>query len=450
MQVRSDPPIADWPTPNARRPIWTGHQLKLFHPGILAKYLAVSAASAKVGVPAAQVAVDQDVYNPLALSIPVRDGDRLSVVKIALGPIMADVPVGMQPPARAGAVAKGLNDWPRNAVTTPDHHRLVAAFSEAEKESETLAQQMDGVLLRLLNECFSALPGAGAGVYTPSVMASRLLDREDEVLDALLHDAAACAKAYNDAVAQFPAAGVARLSVEPDRIEVPLWALTWKGPRRRVYVDVADTTPMLVTEDGEPVEDSITLAPRALLMTALLRRPQRCSLFIHGTGGGEYDRITERWWQAWRSEKIAPMAVVTADVHLDFDAPVNDGAALRRAVWKAHHLPHNLDLALGLQDSPPESPAREKRELLEHMDDDRDKKRRRAAFELIHQINADLAAAHPEAIVAAQHELESARHGVANAAIVRRRDWPFLLYPREKLETLRGRLTYPSVSTPVS
>ncbi|MEM7624568.1 MAG: hypothetical protein AAF333_02950 [Planctomycetota bacterium] len=445
MHLLIDPPLSDWPTPHARRPIWTGHQVSLFHPGIAAKYLAAAAVSARAGVPMMQVAVDQDVYDPLSLAVPVRDGDRLGVVKVSLGPVLAEVPVGMQPPVRSSAVAKALGDWPGGAVVVPDRQRVVAAFAEAEKEAETLGQQMDGVLLRLLNARL-------AGAYVPSVMASGLLAREDALLDTLLNDAAACARAYNQAVDASPSAGVARLSVEPDRIEVPVWALSWKGPRRRVYVDVADSQPIWITEDGEPItpaagnspaSNGVTLAPRALLMTALLRRPARCSLFVHGTGGGGYDRITERWWGTWRQENLAPMAVVTADVNLDFDAPVNDTAALRRAVWKAHHLPHNLDRELGLDDSP----AREKRELLKHMDDDRDKKRRRAAFELIHRINADLAAAYPQVLAAARHELSAARHGVENAKIARRRDWSFLLYPPTKLETLRGALAYPKVST---
>ena len=435
MRVLTEPPLSDWPTPHARRPIWTGHQLTLFHPGILAKYLAAAAVSARAGVPAAQVAVDQDVYDPLTLRIPVLNGQVLSTrtLKLASGDVVPTVPVGMQPPVRADAVAQILHrGWTTAAAVRLDRDRLTSAFSEAEKEAETLAQQMDGVLFRLLNEI---LPGS----YVPSVMASGLLEQEAELLDALLTDAAASARAYNDAVRTFPKAGVSRLTVEPDRIEVPLWALRWKSARRRVYVDIADTQPMFITEDGEPIAEDTTLAPRALLMTALLRRPARCSLFVHGTGGGVYDRITERWWQAWRGEKLAPMAVVTADLHLDFDAPVNDAATLRRAVWRAHHLPHNLDRELGLDSTP----AREKQELVKHMDDDRDKKRRRAAFALIHQINAELAAAHPEALAAARHDLEAARHGVANAAIARRRDWSFLLYRPEQLETLRAALAVP-------
>ncbi|MEO1237584.1 MAG: hypothetical protein AAFX76_12420, partial [Planctomycetota bacterium] len=321
-----------------------------------------------------------------------------------------------------------------------DRERLIGAFRHTDRESPFLAYQMDTVLRRL---------APGYANATPSRFASELLRDEAEVLDRLLHDAPRCARLYNDAVRAFPGAGVTRLSVEPDRVETPLWAMGWMRPRRRVYVDVADSTPMFVTEDGEPLGagGGVTLAPRALLMTALLRRPDRCGLFVHGTGGGAYDRITERWWGEWRGEALAPMATATADVRLDFDGlPVAGRADVERAVWRAHHLSHNLDRELGLNDER----TRAKRELLDHMHDDRDRRRRGASFRLIHEINRELAEAHPDAIAEADRAVERARVGVANAAVAGKRDWPFLLYPEptrvalaEQIEARRRRVVSP-------
>jgi hypothetical protein len=422
MRIHFDPPPTDWPTPTARRPIWTGHQTTLFHPGILAKYEAAAAAARRAGVPYRAVRLDQDVYDPLTLAVPCRDGDRLSTRTVSLAKLPGPVPGGCLPPVRVDEVVAGLKQWPGEATVRLDPAVILPVFAEAFDEAETLNQQMDGVLSRLL-----------PGVYEPSVPASGLLDAEDELLERLKLEAEACAAHYNAAVREHPAAGMARLTVQPDRIEVPLWSLRWRQPRQRVYVDIADSTPIFITEDGEPIPGDATLAPRALLMTALLRRPDRACLFIHGTGGGVYDRITEQWWRNWQGQKLAPMAVVTADLFLDFDAPVADHAALRRAVWWKHHLPHNLDRHLGLTGSP----AREKRDLLKHMDDDRDPARRRAAFTLIHRINAGLAQQHPGPLAEAQRQLRRAEAGVVNAAVARRRDWPFLFYPEKARQALR-------------
>ena len=476
MHLRIEPPIDQWPTPTARRPIWTGHQATLFHPGILAKYAVADQVSQAAdgtggavgagggrggGVPMAQVLVDQDVYDPLTLRVPCRDGGggargggrggargggRLRVATVSLGgngPASGGgevggaggVAVGMRPPVRAAVVARGLAAWPADAVVQPDVERWMTAFSQAEAESENLATQMDGVLHRLLpGGELSAHPGRPVyGVGTP---ASTLLQREAPLLDTLLHDAAACARHYNTAVASHPGAGMTPMSREPDRVEVPLWALRWNKPRQRVYVDTADTTPIFITPDGEPLGGDVTLAPRALLMTALLRRADRCALFIHGTGGWAYDRITEQWWHAWQGGKLSPMALVTADMYLDFgDVPSNGPAGLAHAVWHAHHLPHNVDRVLSLDAAHPT--VRAKRELLAAMDDDRDRKRRRAAFHLLHRLNAELVEAHPEAMAEAERAVERARIGLANAAIARRRDWSFLLHDADQLAGLR-------------
>ncbi|MEM1109121.1 MAG: hypothetical protein AAGH99_10595 [Planctomycetota bacterium] len=440
MNTRLEPPIDQWPTPTADRPVWTGHQLSLFHPGIVAKYLAAEAKSKWACVGYHNVVVDQDVYNPLSLTLPHRDPRRprgLFTKVFTLGPIAADVPIGMQPPVTPAVVETNLRNFPSDAGAAAQAVRQ--AFSGTE-QAPSLAAQMDTVVRRLLPSFAAA---------EPATFASAMLTDESELIDQLLRDAPRCAKLYNAAVREFRGAGMKPMSVEPDRVEVPLWALRWMKPRQRVFVDLADSTPIFITEDGEPLPpeappppegDGVTLAPRALLMTALLRRPDRCGLFIHGTGGWSYDRITEQWWQQWRGGTLAPMALVTADVTLDFgDVPVNTPADVERAVWRAHHLPHNLDRELGL-DHPS---IREKRELLQHMHDDRDKRRRRAAFDRIHRINRELADEHGQALAEAQQAVETARLGVANARLARKRDWPFLLYPPSQLETLRQQIAYP-------
>ncbi|MEM8737114.1 MAG: hypothetical protein AAGG38_01370 [Planctomycetota bacterium] len=422
MQTRVEPPLEAWPRPTARKPIWTGHQVSFFHPGIVAKYLAAQAVSARSEIPFHNIVVDQDVYDPLTLRWPQRHPDhpdRLTVERLTLGPVVPDVPVGMQPAVEAESMIARVGAMPAGLAI--DRERLVAALRHSDRDAASLAFQMDRVLRRLL-------PGYAAA--EPSAFASALLRPEAGLLDRLLRDAPRCAKLYNEAVRQHAAAGMSALSVEPYRVEAPLWALRWMEPRERVYVDLADSEPLFTTDAGEPIDpadEGVVLAPRALLMTALLRRPDRCGLFIHGTGGWAYDRITEAWWARWRGETLAPMAVVTADARLEFDAPTASPRDLERAVWWAHHLPHNLDRELGLTGSP----AREKQALLDQMDDDRDPRRRRAAFEVIHQINRQLADAHPEALAAARRRLDRARAGVVNARVTRKRDWPFLLYPAE-------------------
>ncbi|MEM9882890.1 MAG: hypothetical protein AAF800_08230 [Planctomycetota bacterium] len=444
MRLRLDPPIDEWPVPTPQRPIWTGHQAFLWHPGILTKYLAAEAVSRRAGSPGSpgvafgNVVVDQDVYDPLSVTLPRRDSaqpDRLMAQRFSLGPVVQDVPPHMQPAVKVKVINERITGLPADVVI--DRDRLIGAFRHTDRESPFLAYQMDTVLRRLA-------PAYAASAS--SRFASGLLRGEAEVMDRLLHDATQCARIYNKAVRAVPEAGMRPMSVERDRVEVPLWKLGWMRPRERVFVDLADSTPIFVTEDGEPVAideknapGRVVLAPRALLMTAMLRRPDRCGLFVHGTGGGNYDRVTERWWAAWAGEVLAPMAVVTADLHLTFgDLPVNGPEELARAKWYAHHLPHNVDRVLGLPADDPD--VRAKRELLEHMDDDRDAGRRRSAFTALHRINKGLVKRHADALAEAGRAVDRADAGVANAATAGRRDWPLACYPAEALAALVSRL----------
>ena len=438
MRVHLEPTIADWPEPDAQRPVVTGHQQSLFHPGILAKYVAGDVTASGRSSSFAQVVVDQDVYDPLAIALPMRMGDRLSLKWFRLGRVEPDVPPGSQP-----AVAAGIHEtlaalpWPVDAAVS---RAMLSEVYQAADGAKTLARQAWRVHEVLM---------AALGITTPATaFACDLLYDEAYawVMEQLLHDALSCARRYNDAVQQFPGAGIAPLRVEPDRVETPLWRLGWMQPRQRVYVDIADSTPIFVTEDGEPIAAAawrepggpVGLAPRALLMTALLRSPERCAAFIHGKGGWVYDRITEQWWEAWRGATLAPMTMASADFYLDFDLPVNGRVELERAIWRRHHVKDNVDRALlpGASVDVQEL-IRNKRELLAHMDDDRDKARRRAAFDEVHRINAALRDAHSEVIDDADIELERARVGVANRAIAQRRDWFYGLYPQEKLDALR-------------
>ena len=85
----------------------------------------------------------------------------------------------------------------------------------------------------------------------------------------------------------------------------------------------------LESRDGE----AMLLMPRALLLTALVRLGM-CDLFIHGTGGLIYDRVTEQWFADWLGQaegSIAPMIGVTAAVvaKKPGEVPRSQGKAVR-------------------------------------------------------------------------------------------------------------------------
>ncbi len=424
-EPRCTPPLPTWPALAAGQAVWTGHQPRFWHPGILAKYRAADTALAAAGdttTPLHHVVVDQDVQDPLAIDLPVLQGDVLSAARVRLGPVRPQVPTGAQPPATINLPPLPRGTDPRAAAGL---HRIAAAL-QAHTQQPTLALQTTHALHDLL------APQLQRPLCAHQASAFAQQPWFYDETHSLLHDAQRCVGHYNRAVAQHPRAGITALQREPFRVELPLWHLPWNAPRQRVYADLADTQPLLTVEDGQPITDPTRLAPRALLMTAWLRRPggvtPACGLFVHGTGGGQYDRITDAWWHAWRGEALAPVAVATADQRLSFDAPVHHATDVHRAVWHAHHLPHNPERILSLTGPLAADLIAEKAGLLEHMHDDRDRKRRRAAFHRIHAINAQLLALQPDALHDAHAQVARTRQGVANATLAHRRDWPFVFF----------------------
>ncbi len=412
--VHCDPPGSTWPNqlPANARTAATGHQAYLWHPGILAKHLALDAFAQSQRLSPVNLIVDHDAYDPLGFDVPYVDGQAIKVRHLRLSPHRSETPPTLRPPIDPAIALQHLHEGTQDlpSTTRASLDPLLEALQQTHDDFPSLAHQ------------FAHLLGA---LTRPWVQPFQTLYASELVTDAwrdrLLADAHRCARAFNRAVAQHPHAGIKPLHLGVDVVQLPLWSL--HGPHRfPVYAHHGQ----LVAAHGEPTR----LAPRATLLTAIMRSEH--GWFIHGKGGGVYDRVTEAWYEAWTGERLNPMAVVSADLHLDFPAPLADRDELERAVWYAHHLPHNLDRVLRV--ASPDS--QRKQELLDHMHDDRDRKRRRAAFEELHAINDRLAQQHAAPLAAARRRVDQLARAAANARLARRRDWPFFLYPDAALRRL--------------
>lgn len=173
---------------------------------------------------------------------------------------------------------------------------------------------------------------ATRGLRAPIVRATQLTGTAffRELVASMGRDPEACVLAYNKAVASVPESGLAPLVFDTvqDRFELPLWKIRRGEPRVKVY---AEHLPDIPPEQ---------LAPRAILMTAVLRMVG-CDLFVHGIGGGVYDRATDMWIRSWMPGRaLAPTAVATSTRYLGFP-PAQEAEPLARALWRAHHAKHD-------------------------------------------------------------------------------------------------------------
>jgi hypothetical protein len=409
--------------PTDRGLVLTGHQSVIWHPGILAKYIAADQIAAVSGAAVASLVVSHDIEDPDLVAFPVltSDGglerrfhrlaggegdDRMPARRPATPPTAPRLAVGEAWPI--DSVASGLAAMDQALATHAGAESLAAQLAAATAD---LAQPWVGHAPR-----FSTLDLAQTTAFA-------------ELVQRLEHDPRAAARAYNEAVAASQGHGVAPLLVgdSPAQTELPLWRVDPAGRRQRlVAADLGDCEP------GD-------LVPRALLMTGLVRR-FGCDLFIHGTGGAAYDRVTDAWFASWLGIEpavdLAPDLLVTATLRLPFDRPIvtdADAAAAWQALRRMCHDPAALgEDVLGAQ----------KRDLVARIADlPRHSVARATLFREMHRMLSEVRDRHADRLAEAKAECLDLERAKAERSLLEERTWPFPLYPKAALDELRDELS---------
>jgi hypothetical protein len=408
--------------------IATGHQAGFWHPGILAKFIAADAVVDGIGrglACALHLVVDQDDNDCVHVDVPTRTAESMVQVESVSvveppegswtvhsphGGATMERPSGEVPALRAiSAAATVLH--PAVDSITPGLCRIEALLRAYEGEP-SLARQM----ARAVNDCLAVW------MRPPAIIAaSQLLDGAAgrEFVRAIADDAAACALAYNEAVAS-NGGGVRPLTQRTSGHELPLWRIDEHGRRQAVFSDEVGRVPLS------------RLRPRALLMTAFMRL-MVCDLFIHGRGGWEYDRAAEWWMRRWMGIELSPMAMATADLRLPLwregDAPMRAADAIV-AFRRAWHDPWVVD---------GRGASRAKAKMVATIQNlARKASGRREAYQAMQlalQRERGQMASHFERLRA---QIERARAYDAQRVVIERRDWAFPLHSRADLDALNA------------
>jgi hypothetical protein len=424
-----DPRLRDWsppPTPIPERSrrfrrelglptdrpiVMTGHQPGLWHAGILAKFLAARALADRTGSAAAWCVPDMDDAEPGSVRVPAAGSTpgapgrwtARTVELVRWARPVAGVALASRPP---GEVA---GDAPPALAPFTGRLRARAGEADAARQAQRAAED-------LLADCL-ALRGDAPTHYASHLPRTSFFR---EIIGRMRADPHACVRSYNRAVRARAAARELETGADAGRAELPLWRLEAGEPRR-------------IVRAGELAAiDTARLAPRALLFTGLLRLAA-CDLYIHGTGGAEYDGAGEAWLNDWLGETMAPAMVVSATVLLDLGVPRVSPADLARAVWRAHHARHNPAL---LGDG---AAGDAKRALLERLAR-ADAPARPALFRELHDLLDDARRTHAPALSELDRGVESARAALADATLAQDRTWPWLLHPPAALEALGERI----------
>lgn len=419
---------------DADRPvIMSGHQPGFWHAGIAAKWFALGAAGDASGAQPAWVVVDHDATALGRVRVPV-------LKESGLGARWWNVHTGELAPSAGARERNAACDRAAAPAKTPA--QMTSLASDAVRAG---VERMARALTARAGEPNAArqfaLAAADAlehvGPRPVLVFATDLVKTPawGALFEAMRRDPAKCRDAYNGAARAFPAARVAPL----EDGELPLWRL---GGPERVRVLASD----LEAGGG-------ALAPRALLMTAILRMFV-CDLFIHGTGGGAsgtagdadgagYDRITERWIPGWLGDDVgggavgggaaplSPSVVASATLTLDLPGPAID-PLLAKARWTAHAARHDPAM-LGDRGA-----ALRKAEIVNALRSRRTTKgERRAAYLELHALLEDVRKRHAARLAELAAAAEKAGDAAEQLALRHDRTWAFPLHEAQKLGGLR-------------
>jgi hypothetical protein len=383
----------------------TGHQPELSHPGVWVKNFALNGLARKLGGVPLHLIVDNDTLKSTSLRVPVfRAGDPASVrmESVAFDTFDGEVPYEDRTVRDAnlfGAFAERF--LASGGRKPPDGDTNIGEAFTAARRARERAWGCDNLELPV-----SRLSQTKAF----RLFAAELIDNRTRFREV-----------YNAAIRAYRAANGVRSANHPApelaEGESPFWERTGAGNRRRATAN----------------SDVRSLRPRALTLT-LFARVCLGDFFIHGIGGGKYDEVTDAIIRDYFGIEPPAYQVLSATLHLPLPAFPSAAADLARAERRLRDLHWNPQVAL-----PPGALAEAHAALAANEPPRGDHTARREWFRALQAIKEQMRARVAADVPAAEAELARVRSEVAANAILRRRDYPWVLYPEELLkEFFRG------------
>lgn len=406
--------------------VMSGHQAGFWHAGIAAKVFAMEASAELFEAPAtAWVVVDQDVGQPGRVAYPVwrRGADGVERLARAVADLLPVAPAGVVTGRQSASRARVVEVEKGAAPGVAEAMARIAGALDRHAGAESAAMQVTMAAMDLVTGP-EGVGDRGPTVRPPVLVSALGLARTEvfaELLDLMRRDPLACAARYNEAVAAHPDARLRQLQTHSRRgPELPLWVITPGGTRQAAFAE----------DLGLPTGGAASpaLAPRALLMTAILRWVG-CDQFIHGLGGGRYDKVMEQWFSTWRDMRHLAYAFVVSATRLMelVDEPPPTPEAVARAVWAAHHGEHNPTTAEDVS---------RKREMAASIKRARGPERDRL-FRAMHQWLGESRARRAAEIDELRARATEMGALAGASGIVFDRTWALELVPREARESLR-------------
>ena len=434
--------------------VLTGHQVELFHPGVLAKSIAVDALTRRLGGSGVFMATEADLPKQTALTIPRSRRNQIELEKLPLPDIAPHLPVESQPTSHR-------RDWLQLFTRVGNmlgqyEARLMPIFASAWIFGCTDRVQFAKAMQAARVACEKAL--GLAALQQTSLAELCQTNAYRRFVAHLIENAERFAATHNQALRTYqqqhgvrnPQRPVAPLIVQGDYVELPFWIYRDQGPRQRLGILrkpeactlVAGQEEISQLNCGELLSGLADLSPwqirpRALTLT-MFTRLLISDLFIHGIGGAKYDGVTDACAREFYGVELPPIACVSATVRLDLprnDVSRDNVRAAERAVRDVHFNPQRY------YDDFPQELLISRAELIERSkmlreNQPKDHAARRAVFEQIHAVNAELNAWRPGTAEELQQRASELREQLANNKWADHREYFYGLFLKSDLERL--------------
>ena len=309
--------------------VMAGHQPVIFHPGLLCKAESLSKLARNSGAFGVHVVIDTDAGKPCEISWPRVSGDELIIRR---APIAREVGV-------VNATAAEETLYAAQRVVTSAEIRDIFNEMKADLLSMGRVKEVErareiGIIYERLEGCPIASANSIARWSIESrsyreVPLSRLLRDTSlrDVLPLLANDAERLRMTYNACLEEYrrehaiknAANPFPNLRVSEGAHELPLWLIK-DNQRHPLWSGARET---------QPLGEGSYIATRGSLTTMVLRA-YCCDLFVHGLGGGKYDRFVNMFTARYLGVELPPFVVASRTRVIDEERVNKLSAAITR------------------------------------------------------------------------------------------------------------------------
>jgi hypothetical protein len=440
-----------------------GHQPLFFHPGVWFKFFLLTCVQERWGATGLHLVVDTDASGSITAEIPARAGELTRRTEMLLD-LPPDVPIEAAPlpteevwRAFCARVDGHLATLGSAAVEIrANFDAFAASAAQARERGHTCGQFFAGA--RRIYEARATPPRYA------ELTVSMLSDTREFTMFALhlLQDPAGFRTRYNASLDEYrrrhrlrsPANPFPNLDQAGDYQEAPFWVVRG-GRRQNLFAQRCGERLRLRTPEAPLLDLPAGPAGVALLRAASVRiRPKAVTLtmfarlclgdlFIHGVGGGRYDRITDAVLAEVFGCAPPPYLVATATLMLPLSGTgtvAEDGRALERRLMD---LRHNPERYLAASSEAQRRLVDEKWSLIRAIEQMRPGPERRAATRRIREVNGLLAEGLAGEIHRVQATLATLGRSSAAQDAASYRGYPFFLFDPARVSALARDLTRP-------